>query len=192
MRLVEHYPETLRDIYDKIDEVIIAAEAKPGCMDIALHVTEWIREHWSRRTLIPAWWGCAEVKPDTDDTDEILPGVEIQVDPLRTMRGRELRDVVLGILLTDPNAIVSRPCHLATDIAALVENEWSRIQVYIPKAAAVDRAIRDARIYADFNGFSTIDRVVTVHNLSQSSIYEVFRRLQKDKDAREQPLLPGM
>lgn len=191
MQLIDHYPETLRDIYDKIDEVVIEAEAKTAAMDIALHVVEWIRANWSRRLLIPTWWG--PVEPPREDLETAdLPGVQAQVDPLRTQRGRELRDVTLGILLTNPNALVSRPCHLATAIAARVESEWSRSQIYIPKASAVDRAIRDARIWADFNGFASIDQVIAKHDVCQTVIYDVFRRLQKDKDAREQPLLPGL
>ena len=190
MRLAEHYPETLRDIYSKIEEVIIKSDANPAAMDIALHVTEWIRKNWSGRTLIPRWWGPAETSlPEADG--ETLPGVVAQVDPLRTLRGRELRDVTLGILLTDPNARVAHPCHLATAIAVRVEEEWSRTQLYIPKGSAVDRVIRDSQIWTDFRGFGNIGEVVTNHKVSQSVIYDIYRRIQKEKKAREEPLLPG-
>ena len=190
MRLVDHYPETLRDIYDKIEEVIAQAGANPAAMDMALHVTEWVRKNWSGRTLIPSWWGAAEAMPAAEESD-ILPGVVPQIDPLRTMRGRELSDVTLGILLTDPNARVAHPCHLATAIAARVEGEWSRTQLYIPKGSAVDRAIRDSRIWTDFRGFGTIGEVVTSHKVSQSVIYNIFRRIQKKKKENEEPPLPG-
>jgi hypothetical protein len=185
--IIDHYPETLRDMYDKLTETLTELEALSETVDIALHVTEWIRTNWSGRTLIPSWWEA--VSPPTLDTDPDLPGVEVSVDQVRTMRGRELRLVAWEIIALQGSP---RSCEVASAIAARVEAEWSRVQVYVPKAAAVDRAIRDAAVWRDFGGFGTIGTVVQKHKLSQSVIYDIARRVQKDKDAREQPGLPGL
>lgn len=185
--IIDLYPETLRDMYDKINETITELEAHSETVDIALHVAEWIRKNWSGRTLIPSWWG--PISQPAADGEQDLPGVAVAGDPVRTMRGRELRLVVWEIIALQG---LPRSCEVAGAIAARVEAEWSRVQVYVPKAAAVDRAIRDAAVWRDFGGFGTIGTVVQKHKLSQSVIYDIARRVQKDKDAREQPGLPGM
>lgn len=190
MNLADHYPETLRDIYDKLTEAIETSGYAPAELDIALHVAEWLRSNWSGRTLIPAWWGRNTTQAAADDNSLDLPEVVAQVDPIVTERGRELRAAVMVKLLSSSQRI-SRVCYLATVIAATVEGEWSHLQIYIPKAKGVDRAIRDAKIWREFNGFGTIGTVVGKYNVSQSVIYDISRRLQKDKDAREQPGLPG-
>ncbi|MFH1027800.1 MAG: Mor transcription activator family protein [Pseudomonadota bacterium] len=183
----DHYPETLRDMYDKLNETLIELEAVSETVDIALHCTEWIRANWSGRTLIPSWWEA--ISPPAVDTEQELPGVEVVIDPVRTRRGRELRLAAWEIMALRG---LPRSCEVAGAIAARVEAEWSRVQVYVPKAAAVDRAIRDAAVWRDFGGFHTIGKVVQAYNLSQSVIYDIARRVQKDKDAREQPGLPGL
>ncbi|MFH1027694.1 MAG: Mor transcription activator family protein [Pseudomonadota bacterium] len=182
----DHYPETLRDMYDKLNETLVNLEAMSATVDIALYVTEWIRTNWSGRTLIPSWWEPSS--PPVSDADQELPGVEVVSDPVRTRRGRELRLVAWEIMALQG---LPRSCEVAEALAARVEAEWSRVQVYVPKAPAVDRAIRDAAVWRDFSGFSTIGKVVQAYNLSQSVIYDIARRVQKDKDAREQPGLPG-
>lgn len=191
--IIDHYPETLRDIYDKLDETIVELEANSGTYDIALHVTEWIRKNWSGRTLIPSWWGQGTGPLTTSEglppSDQELPGLDATDDPLRTIRGRELRLAAWEIMALRGHP---RCCHVATALAARVESEWSRVQVYVPKAERVDRAIRDAAVWRDFGGFGSIGRVVQAYNLSQSAIYDIARRVQKEKNAREQPGLPGM
>lgn len=186
-RLIDYYPEILREIYDVLEAAVKEAGYPDETADVILQVTEWMRKNWSRRTLIPSWWGVVEIASDEAD----LPGVEVQSDRVRTLRGRELRAVVWGFVVTVmPNA--ARPCELASLIAATVEIHWSTQRTYIPAAAAVDRFLRDLMIWRDFSGFSSLDRVVAKHDVCQSVIYEIFRRVQRDKDAREQPLLPGL
>jgi Mor family transcriptional regulator len=184
-RLVDHYPETLRDIYDKIEDLIISTHGNFLSVDIPLYITEWIRKNWSGRTLIPGWWGRILAEDHIDQGTLI----DVAADSLRTMRGRELRAVVWSILALQVAGQVTGICRLATAIAQLVETEWSRQPVYIPKAPEVDRAFRDALVWQQFSGFANIDRVVIGHGLSQSSIYTIYRRLQKDREAREQPSL---
>ena len=188
MKLVDHYPEILRDIYDKIEDLIIDAGQTSSTVDIALYVTEWIREHWSGRYLLRTWW--CHLDGSADTTTGILPAVKVQVDQLRTVRGREFRDVVLSIVLTKIQS--GRPCYLAVAIAELVEKEWSTKKIYVPFGANVDRAIKDLQIWQDFGGgMADIEKVVAKHNICQTSIYEAFRRVQDAKKEREQPKLPG-
>jgi len=189
MKLVDCYPELLRDIYDKIEDLVAEAGAASPTVDIAWYTTEWIREHWSGRYLIRAWWGHGE--PAADPEGENLPGINIQIDQLRTVRGRELRDAVLEVLLLKASHV--RPCHLATAISALVEKEWSTKKVYVPFSPAVDRTIRDLAVWQDFGGgMADIEKVVNKHGLSQSSIYDAFRRVQKARKEEQEPTLPGI
>lgn len=184
--IINHYPETLRDIHDKLVETLDELGLEPG--DIAFQVVEWIRRNWNRRVLIPSWWGAVPAEPAAAGEQD-LPGVEVETDPVRTLRGRELRAAVWEIAALRG---LSGSCHVATALAARVESEWSHHQVYVPIASNVERAVRDAAIWQDFGGFKTIDRVVEKHNVSQSVAYDIFRRLQKEKNAREQPTLPGV
>jgi len=186
--IIDHYPESLRDLYDKLDETLIELGEEPAAVNIALYVIEWIRKHWNRRVLTPGWWGVVPTEPASDGEQD-LPGVDITPDPVRTVRGRELRLAIWEIIAMQR---LARSCRLATALAARVEAEWSHHPIYVPIARKVDRAVRDAAIWRDFGGYRTIDMVVERHNLSQSVIYDVFRRLQKEKAAREQPTLPGV
>lgn len=185
-KIADHYPETLRDIYDKIEETLADHQAASTSVDIPLYVTEWLRKHWSGRLLIPSWWGMVK---RGENSDTVLPGVTIQTDIVSSVRGRELRAAVWQILV-EHWACRRNICGVATVIAHRVEVEWAQKPVYVPKAKEVDRAIRDAQVWNDFGGLNTIDRVIQKHGLSQSVIYDIHRRLQKDKDAREQPELP--
>ncbi|MRR33173.1 hypothetical protein EG829_00535 [bacterium] len=184
--IIDHYPETLRDLHDKLAETLEEMGVEPG--DIAFQVVEWIRRTWNRRVLIPSWWGAVPAEPAAAGEQD-LPGVGVEPDPVRTLRGRELRTAAWEIM-----ALRGLPgsCRVATALAARVEAEWSRHQVYVPIARNVERAARDAAIWQDFGGFKTIDRVVATHNVSQSVAYDIFRRLQREKNAREQPTLPGV
>lgn len=189
MKLIDHYPPTLRWAYDLIAETVIDNGAASDTVDIAWYVTEWIRANWSRRILTPSWWGPAETRGEEGAE---LPGIKPAADRVKTERGRELRLVVWEIIVARAPE-TKQVCYLATAIARCVEDHWSKGRgVYIPHAACVDRAVRDAQVWRDFGGLSTIDRVIDVHQVSQNVIYTIFRRLQKDKDAREQPPLPGM
>ncbi|MCM0081799.1 hypothetical protein L4X63_09375 [Geomonas sp. Red32] len=188
MKLVDCYPELLRDIYDKIEDLLQESQALSPDLDIAWETCEWIREHWSGRYLIRTWWGHGDAGPhDSESAD--LPGLAIQVDSLRTARGRELRDVIMGILF---RISIGRPCDFAVAIAALVEAEWSTKKIYVPLAPEVDRAIKDHAIWQDFTGFSGIERVVAKHRICQAAIYNAFRRVQKAKKEHEEPPLPGL
>lgn len=181
-RLVDHYPETLRDIYDKLVETIAELQATSPVVDVAFYATEWVRTNWSGRLLIPGWWGICTEQSDADRTGT-LPGISVAIDPVRSERGRDLRLAVWEIMAVRG---LPRSCHVATAIAARVEAEWSGDKIYVPKAKQVDRAIRDARIWREFGGLPTVDRIIHEHKISQSDVYRIFRRLQKDKDAREQ------
>jgi Mor family transcriptional regulator len=185
--IIDHYPESLRDLYDKLIESLEELEV-PGTSDIAFNVVEWIRKHWNRRVLTPGWWGVIPTEPAAAGEQD-LPGVDVASDPVRTMRGRELRLAIWEIVALRG---LARSCHVASALAVRVEAEWSHHPIYVPIARNVDRAVRDASIWRDFGGFSSIGAVVEKHNISQSVIYGVYRRLQKEKDAREQPTLPGV
>lgn len=182
--IIDLYPETLRDIHDKLVETLEEMGLEPG--DVAVQVVEWIRRNWNRRVLVPSWWGPVPAEPAGD---EVLPGVNVESDPVRTMRGRELRAAAWEIVALRGMA---HPCRVATALASRVEEEWTGEYVYVPIAREVERAIRDAAIWRDFGGFGTIDALVTKYNLCQSCVYDAFRKLQKEKSLREQPALPGL
>lgn len=184
--IIDHYPESLRDLYDKLIECLEELGEAGETFEVAFSVTEWIRKHWNRRVITPGWWGVLQAE---EPPGELLPNVETVADPVRTLRGRELRLVIWEIMALRG---LPRSCRVASALAAKVEAEWSRHPIYVPIARKVDRAVRDALIWRDFNGFSSIGAVVEKHNLCQSVIYDVFRKLQKEKEAREQPSLPGM
>jgi hypothetical protein len=184
--IIDHYPESLRDLYDKLIESLEELGESGETLEVAFNVTEWIRKHWNRRVITPGWWGVIRAE---EEPGELLPNVEVVADPIRTLRGRELRLAIWEIMALRG---LPRSCRVASTLAAKVEAEWSRHPIYVPIARSVDRAVRDAAIWRDFNGFGTISHVIEKHNLSQSVIYDVYRKLQKEKESREQPALPGV
>jgi len=181
--IIDYYPETLRDIHDKILYAITGEEVTAPAAAIAVQVTEWIRHNWAARTLTRKWWGLMGGGADAGQSGTLI---EVSVDPVRSHRGRQLRAVAWGILATSPDGWRDI-CRVATVIAVAVESEWSRTTIYIPSGKEVDRAIRDAGVWLDFSHLDTIDRVIAKYGLSQRQIYEIARRVQDDRDLREQP-----
>ena len=191
MPIIDHYPETFRDIHDKILEAIAGETPSPQAAAIAVHVTEWIRHNWAGRTLTRKWWGPLGGAVDRDQSGTLI---EVSADRVRSLRGRELRTVAWTILASSPALWVDGwrdICRIATTIAVAVESEWSRTVIYVPSAKEVDRAIRDAQVWRDFDKLSTIDRVIDKYGLSQRQIYDIAKKVQDEKDLREQPSLPG-
>lgn len=189
--IIDHYPETLRDMHDKILDAISGDNVTEPAVAISVHVTEWIRRNWGARTLTRKWWG---LKAAVEDQES---GILIAVAPdlVRSQRGQELRAAAWCILAGSPALWTAHGwrdiCCVATVIAFTVESEWSRTAIYIPSGKEVDRAIRDAEVWRDFGSLATIDRVIAKHGLSQRQIYDIAKRVQDQKDLREQPSLPG-
>lgn len=187
----DYYPETLREIYDHIVEAINGDASSDQAAAIAVHVTEWIRHNWAGRTLTRKWWGPAGGVADPEQSGILI---EVAADPVRSIRGRELRAVAWTILASSTTMWVGGRrgiCRIANAIALAVESEWSRTTIYVPSAKEVDRAIRDAQVWRDFDDLSTIDRVIDKYGLSQRQIYDIAKKVQAEKDLREQPSLPG-
>lgn len=187
MNIIDYYPDTLRDIHDKILDAISGDDITSADAAVAYQVTEWIRSKWGARTLTRKWWGMVG-----DGVADLRSGtlIEVKGDPVCSLRGRELRAAAWSILALSQHG--GRDiCQIASMIAVTVEAEWSRTAIYIPQGKEVDRAIRDAAVWRRFNGLSTIDRVIEEFKLSQRQIYDIKKRIQDDKDLREQPSFPG-
>jgi hypothetical protein len=192
--IIDHYPETLRDMHDKILQAI-AGEDDATSLDaaISVHVTEWIRRNWGARTLTRKWWGM--LKGDVID-EQSGTLVDVAADPVCSTRGRELRAAAWYILAGSRTLWADQGrrgiCHTATLIAVTVEQEWTRTTIYIPSGKEVDRAIRNSQVWRAFGGLATIDSVIEKFRLSQRQIFDIAKRVQDDRDRREQPALPGL
>ncbi|GFO67902.1 hypothetical protein GMLC_14810 [Geomonas limicola] len=192
MLIIDHYPETLRDIHDKILDAISGDEVTSTDAAIAVHVTEWIRRNWGARTLTRKWWGMLRGEVDGDQSGTL---VEVSADPVGSLRGRELRAAAWVILSGSRAMWIEQGrrgiCEVASLIAVTVEAEWTRTTIYIPSGKEVDRAIRDAHVWRAFGGLADIDGVISTFRLSQRQIYDIVKRVQGKRDRQEQPVLPG-
>lgn len=186
-KIKDRYPETLRDIHDKVEEVLLEA-AVPAeiAAAVAVQVTEWIRRTWGGRTLTRQWWQRVMTAP-VDDQPQLITEAP-PADPVKSVRGRDLRAYAWACLV--PFRLPGT-CRLATAITALVESEWGG-GIYVPAAPEIDRELRDLAVWQKFAGLSSFDGIIQGHKVSQARIYEIYRRVQKDKDRIEQPGLPGL
>lgn len=191
MTAIDIYPEILRATHHELVEALVdAGVAEQPAADVALQVVEWIRGNWGGRTLTRIWWGFPTGKqtPDAETSAELLP---VASDPVKSFRGREVRTVAWSILVQQP-APLAGVCRLASLIALTVERCLALIGgggSYIPKAAEVDRAQRDQDVWSRFHWLGNIDQVIARTGLAQSQLYAIKRRVQKERDAREQPSL---
>lgn len=183
-KLIDYYPETLRDVHDLILE-IAGEHATPD--QIALRITEWLRHTWGGRTLTRQWWEFAR-KPESDADTLPLPYVASgELATVTSARGRELRLAAWQIIIAAQPS--PGPCRLANAVAAGIELEWSRTSIYIPKGHSAERVLRNQQIWRSFSGLASIGQVIATSGLSQSSIYTINRRIRKEKDLFEQPSL---
>ncbi len=182
--------ETLYNMRDRIAELLQERDVAEAAAElIAGHIIDWLRKSWGGRTLTRQWWGFVNggLQATSLEVDgELFP---VFSDPVKSHRGRELRAVVWEILCRGKKSFAptgGRICYLATEIAALVEQEWATI--YVPKGEEIDRQARDREIYKAFDGLGNIDKM-TALGISQSTAYEVYNRVRTEKVKREQPEL---
>lgn len=188
--LLDFYPEILRATHNEIVEALVeAGVANEAAAEIAIQVVEWIRKNWGGRTLTRIWWTFDGRGADQETTTDTLPGVQARQDPVKSLRGRELRAAAWGIVALLPAADC---CRLASTVAQTVEGCLALGVIYIPKGEEVDRAIRDQLVYNKFRWLGNIDQVIDRTGLSQSQLYAIKRRVQKEREEREQPGLPGL
>jgi Mor family transcriptional regulator len=182
--------ETLYNMRDRIAELLQDHGMDEAISEaVAGQIIDWLRKSWGGRSLTRQWWGFVTggLQASSIEVDgELFPMFS---DPVKSRRGRELRAVVWATLVfsrSAERAIIPRPCYLATEIAALVEHEWATI--YVPKGEEIDRQTRDREIYKAFDGLGNIDKM-TALGVSQSTAYEVYKRVAAEKVKREQPEL---
>lgn len=182
--------ETLYEMRDRIAELLLehginefSAEA------ISDRIIDWLRKSWGGRSLTRQWWGFVNggLQSSSIEMDgELFP---VFSDPVKSVKGRELRAVVWAELADAPPFLkggLGGICRIATEITALVEQEWATI--YVPKGEEIDRQARDREIYKAFNGLGDIDKM-TALGISQSTAYEVYNRIAATRSKREQPEL---
>lgn len=110
--------------------------------------------------------------PDTamlwDDPDpELLDGAAtLAADPSRWPRQMaELTDLMADELVQHHRLTADAARRLAGRLMARIAREWGGASLYIPKADALDRVLRDARIWSDFDG--TVDGAHGVRALAK-------------------------
>jgi Mor family transcriptional regulator len=190
--MIEHYPEAFRDMHDQILDALAGEETNEAAAAVAVHVTEWMRSNWGGRTLTRKWWKLVQGDEEAKHSATLI---EVSADPVRSLRGRELRAAAWVILAGSrflwADQGWSDICHTATLIAVTVEAEWTRAVIYLPTGKEVERAIRDAAVWRHSKGSANIDQTIATFRLSERQIYDISRRLRLDKEQREQPSLPG-
>jgi hypothetical protein len=173
--------ETLLEMRDRL-QLLLQDNGLPEDQagGISWQIIHWLRLSWGGRTLTRQWWGFSSSAPLLEEQQALL---NVTADPVKSRRGRELRAVVWSILVA--SNLAPRSCFTASDIAVLIETEWSGI--YLPKGDELDREERDRQLYEMFDGMGTIDRIRETLGLSQSRAYETYKRILTEKSNREQP-----
>lgn len=151
-------------------------------------IIDWLRNPavCGGRTLTRQWWGFFVNGKQACSMEIDGELIKVERDPVKSLRGRELRAAAWAVLAP---LSIARICHLASEIAAMVESDWAT--VYVPLGEDLDRQARDNAIHQAFAGLSSIERV-TALGVSQSTGYEVYKRLEGQRQKRQQPELPGV
>lgn len=177
--------ETLSLMRDGIAELLQERGLpEAAAASITVRVIDWLRKNWGGRTLTRQWWGFVISGKQATGIEIDGELFQVHADPVKSKRGRELRAVVWGILISHPSSLISHPCRVATAITALIENEWATI--YVPRGDDLDRQARNRKIHHEFSGLGRIDEMMP-HGLSQSTLYAINKRISDAKEKREQP-----
>ena len=174
MEHLEHYPEILLDLRDKIAELI-------GDPEAAFAVTEHLRRerggrnHYLRqgRKRKPA-----EPAPEQEGLfGPIREGEAAQVE--------EAPEWIAQLRLAAEQILLGRGLDgaLAAAVAELVRAELTGEQAYIPQGQRYELARRDAAIFRCFRR-SNIDAICRQHGISEQQVYAVLRRELRRRQGR--------
>lgn len=85
---------------------------------------------------------------------------------------------------------------VAVRIVARQCSEYGGSSLYIPKGEAMERAIRDATLWSDYDytveGPRGVRALARRHDLSEVHVYRIIDRQRELHRARMQPRLPGL
>ena len=182
-RNLDQYPEILEDLWSKLVDLLLdQGIAADQADEAAFGVTEYIRASWSGRMLY--------VRKTKQQTlaDKDFVQIPLLEPSALSAHAQEVTDA-FGQLHRHSTALLNNQT-IATLIVALVREEWSGQNHYVPKGKAFDYSRRDYQIWSEFRGSNNVGELMRKHGLTEQRLYQINARVQKAHDKRTQPTLP--